>query len=473
MPKRRNVRTYLRLLIYCFFIYFNNNYIYPLKTDSIEIAIPNTVFHVNSFFCIELKINDNSDIKEPLFEKNIKFVIENECLEFIQTDFSNIYQGILIKNTYKLKQHGFFLLQPVILYENETILLNPVKIKIEPPLLSENTEFKWLIFNETHEPIKNITIGNTYIIALTGFFYKGNSDNRNNVKNIDIIYQAPENAILESAEISENKFKNKIEAGWHCVKFFYWIPLKHGYQLLPQPIINLNKEDALNKKTISIMPEKVFVEQSARRFLKSKHNEKIKQNISPPVEPSRTTTENTFANYSKQKKLREEFEYKKVTAKKIAELRTAESKTFHPFKIKLERKNLEKNIGILSSFSAPPLLIKYSLYIFFIILIIFLIIMHKIIKRKKIISVFIFISLTLFFICILYFNFIAIKQAQLKVFIPEDINSNFAIYHIPETTGIFAGELEIGETVLILYETHGWAKIKKSNGTIGWKQIWY
>ena len=284
---------------------------------------------------------------------------------------------------------------------------------------------------------------------------------------MDINCQAPEYSLLENA-VSITKFSTvKIEpitfdeTGWKAVACFLWTPLKAGDIGLPVPQINIASGSKDSRK--------IYVREQRVNVIKgSLGQEKISDDEKKAYE-SLSLALNTKKNELGQTKLKnhkENFEEKKEKASLIAELRTKESDSLFPRKIKNQRLEYEKDLNLKESFAVRSAILKKILWFLFFILL--LLSSYFFLYKKKNIGFKIFLILSLGLISALIFLYS--RQYERAVYIPLNSDESYLLYHIPETSGTIVSSLEIGETVIIKQKTSEWFFIEKKDGTGGWQK---
>ncbi len=452
----------IRLLI-LFFIVFNL-FLYGENNFPVNIEYTDEPLFIDSYFAVHITLNETlRDYKNKL--QFSKLHIEDPCLEFIETETEKLYNGIIIKNKYKLKKAGIFVLKPKLKSGSWIIKLKDFSITVEPPILSAKTEFKWKIFSEKNKQIKAALQGKTYLLVLTGFFYNPNTEKNNHIS--EILCQAPENSILEVCSINDVPVTPPQDYGWQNLACFYWTPIAVGEQPLPEPNLIIKANDKSPERII-ISSETIFVYPAAS-LQKKENTEALIANESLRHALDSNSVKKNNLNF-----LNSDFEIIKTKAAKIADLRLKESKQLFTFKIKNNRLNIEKELGIKESFTVYPVFLKkisFILSFFFIFLSCFVVALNKIKKRKLFsFSIVLFIVPALFLFCIHAYLF-ADSYYQKAVYVPQDTSTVNFIYHIPELSGTAASELKPGETVIIKKKTGLWVYVEKTDKTGGWKLI--
>ena len=102
----------------------------------------------------------------------------------------------------------------------------------------------------------------------------------------------------------------------------------------------------------------------------------------------------------------------------------------------------------------------------------FLILLVAVIRVKKKRYSILSIGAALCFFGLSVYLFAEGKNAR-AVFVPDSEQGEAVLYHIPEVSGTAAGELLIGETVLIVREIGEWVYVRKNDGMGGWFQKKY
>ena len=455
----------IRLLILFFLFSFYAGYIYAEIEEDIELSFSSSPLFIDSFFEVKIKLDEysfrSSDVPKLII------LDEDEALEFLDSGINSLYGGILITNKYRLKKIGNFELIPYLSLGKKQTKLKNFSIQVEPPALSKDTMFKWKILDAvSYSPAKKIVQGKKYLIVLMGFFYDHFKD-EGKASGLDINCQAPEDSILETGVNIKESDTSKIERttldeiGWKAVAFFLWTPLKAGDIGLPVPQISITSESKGSRK-IYVREQRVNVIEG------SIEQEKISDDEKKAYE-SLNLALNTKKNELGQTKLKnhkENFEEKKEKASLIAELRTKESGSLFPGKIKNQRLEYEKDLNLKESFAVRSAILKKILWFLFFILL--LLSSYFFLYKKKNIGFKIFLILSLGLISALIFLYS--RQYERAVYIPLNSDESYLLYHIPETSGTIVSSLEIGETVIIKQKTSEWFFIEKKDGTGGWQK---
>ena len=462
---RKQATSGIRLLILFFLFSFYAGYIYAEIEEDIELSFSSSPLFIDSFFEVKIKLDEYSYKSSD--EPKLIILDEDEALEFLDSSINSLYGGILITNKYRLKKIGNFELIPYLSLGKKQTKLKNFSIQVEPPALSKDTMFKWKILDAvSYSPVENIVQGKKYLIVLMGFFYD-HFQGEGRASGLDINCQAPEYSLLENA-VSITKFSTvKIEpitpdeTGWKAVASFLWTPLKAGDIGLPVPQISITSESKDSRK-IYVREQRVNVIEG------SIEHEKISDDEKKAYE-SLSLALNTKKNELGQTKLKnhkENFEEKKEKASLIAELRTKESDSLFPRKIKNQRLEYEKDLSLKESFAVRSAILKKILcFLFFILL---LLSSYFFLYKKKNIGFKIFLILSLGLISALIFLYS--RQYERAVYRPLNYDESYLLYHIPETSGTIVSSLEIGETVIIKQKTSEWVFIEKKDGTGGWQK---
>ena len=462
---RKQAASGIRLLILFFLFSFYSGYIYAEVEEDMELSFSSSPLFIDSVFEVKIKLDEYSYKSSD--EPKLIILDEDEALEFLDSTINSLYGGILITNKYRLKKIGNFELIPYLsLGKNQTKLKN-FSIQVEPPALSKDTMFKWKILDAvSYSPVENIVQGKKYLIVLMGFFYD-HFQGEGRASGLDINCQAPEDSLLENA-VSITKFSTvKIEpitfdeTGWKAVASFLWTPLKAGNIGLPMPQISIASESKDSRK-IYVREQRVNVIEG------SLEQEKISDDEKKAYE-SLGLALNTKKNELVQTKLKnhkENFEEKKDRALLIAELRTKESDSLFPRKIKNQRLEYEKDLSLKESFAVRSAILKKILWFLFFIFL--LLSSYFFLYKKKNIGFKIFLILSLGLISA--FIFLHSRQYERAVYRPLNYDEPYLLYHIPETNGTVVSSLEIGETVIIKQKTSEWVFIEKKDGTGGWQK---
>ena len=462
---RKQAASGIRLLILFFLFSFYSGYIYAEVEEDMELSFSSSPLFIDSVFEVKIKLDEYSYKSSD--EPKLIILDEDEALEFLDSGINSLYGGILITNKYRLKKIGNFELIPYLsLGKNQTKLKN-FSIQVEPPALSKDTMFKWKILDAvSYSPVENIVQGKKYLIVLMGFFYD-HFQGEGRASGLDINCQAPEYSLLENA-VSITKFSTvKIEpitpdeTGWKAVASFLWTPLKAGDIGLPVPQISITSESKDSRK-IYVREQRVNVIEG------SIEHEKISDDEKKAYE-SLGLALNTKKNELSQTTLKnhkENFEEKKEKALLIAELRTKESDSLFPRKIKNQRLEYEKDLSLKESFAVRSAILKKILWFLFFIFL--LLSSYFFLYKKKNIGFKIFLILSLSLISALIFLYS--RQYERAVYIPLNYDESYLLYHIPETSGTVVSSLEIGETVIIKQKTSEWVFIEKKDGIGGWQK---
>ena len=462
---RKQAASGIRLLILFFLFSFYSGYIYAEVEEDMELSFSSSPLFIDSVFEVKIKLDEYSYKSSD--EPKLIILDEDEALEFLDSSINSLYGGILITNKYKLKKVGNFELIPHLsLGKNQTKLKN-FSIQVEPPALSKDTMFKWKILDAvSYSPVENIVQGKKYLIVLMGFFYD-HFQGEGRASGLDINCQAPEDSILENA-VSITKFSTvKIEPitfdeiGWKAVACFLWTPLKAGNIGLPMPQISIASESKSSRK-IYVREQRVSVlEGSIEQEKISDDEKKAYESLSLAL-----NTKKNELSKTKLKNHKENFEEKKEKASLIAELRTKESDSLFPRKIKNQRLEYEKDLNLKESFAVRSAILKKILcFLFFILL---LLSSYFFLYKKENIGFKIFLILSLGLISALIFLYS--RQYERAVYRPLNYDESYLLYHIPETSGTIVSSLEIGETVIIKQKTSEWFFIEKKDGTGGWQK---
>ncbi|UTC90300.1 hypothetical protein E4N87_06190 [Treponema denticola] len=462
---RKQAASGIRLLILFFLFSFYSGYTYAEVEEDLELSFSSSPLFIDSFFEVKIKLDEysfrSSDVPKLII------LDEGEALEFLDSGINSLYGGILITNKYRLKKIGNFELIPYLsLGKNQTKLKN-FSIQVEPPALSKDTMFKWKILDAvSYSPVENIVQGKKYLIVLMGFFYD-HFQGEGRTSGLDINCQAPEDSLLENA-VSITKFSTvKIEpitfdeTGWKAVASFLWTPLKAGNIGLPVPQISIASGSKDSRK-IYVREQRVSVlEGSIEQEKISDDEKKAYESLSFAL-----NTKKNELGQTKLKNHKENFEEKKEKASLIAELRTKESDSLFPRKIKNQRLEYEKDLNLKESFAVRSAILKKILWFLFFILL--LLSSYFFLYKKKNIGFKIFLILSLGLISALIFLYS--RQYERAVYRPLNYDESYLLYHIPETSGTIVSSLEIGETVIIKQKTSEWFFIEKKDGTGGWQK---
>ena len=462
---RKQAASGIRLLILFFLFSFYAGYIYAEIEEDIELSFSSSPLFIDSFFEVKIKLDEysfrSSDVPKLII------LDEDEALEFLDSGINSLYGGILITNKYRLKKIGNFELIPYLSLGKKQTKLKNFSIQVEPPALSKDTMFKWKILDAvSYSPAKKIVQGKKYLIVLMGFFYD-HFKGEGRASGLDINCQAPEDSILETGVNIKESDTSKIERttldeiGWKAVAFFLWTPLKAGDISLPVPQISITSESKDSRK-IYVREQRVNVMEG------SIEQEKISDDEKKAYE-SLGLALNTKKNELSQTTLKnhkENFEEKKEKALLIAELRTKESDSLFPRKIKNQRLEYEKDLSLKESFAVRSAILKKILWFLFFIFL--LLSSYFFLYKKKNIGFKIFLILSLGLISVLIFLYS--RQYERAVYRPLNYDESYLLYHIPETSGTIVSSLEIGETVIIKQKTSEWVFIEKKDGTGGWQK---
>ena len=462
---RKQAASGIRLLILFFLFSFYSGYTYAEVEEDLELSFSSSPLFIDSVFEVKIKLDEYSYKSSD--EPKLIILDEDEALEFLDSGINSLYGGILITNKYKLKKVGNFELIPYLsLGKNQTKLKN-FSIQVEPPALSKDTMFKWKILDAvSYSPVENIVQGKKYLIVLMGFFYD-HFQGEGRASGLDINCQAPEDSLLENA-VSITKFSTvKIEpitfdeTGWKAVASFLWTPLKAGNIGLPMPQISIASESKDSRK-IYVREQRVnVIEGSLEQEKISDDEKKAYESLGLAL-----NTKKNEISQTKMKNHKENFEEKKDRALLIAELRTKESDSLFPRKIKNQRLEYEKDLNLKESFAVRSAILKKILWFLFFILL--LLSSYFFLYKKKNIGFKIFLILSLGLISALIFLYS--RQYERAVYIPLNYDESYLLYHIPETSGTIVSSLEIGETVIIKQKTSEWFFIEKKDGTGGWQK---
>lgn len=461
METKRNGRFIgIRLLIVFILLFFDLSFAHAITEDDVELSVSASPLFIDSIFEVKIKLDEYYSTSEL---PKLIILDEEECLEFLDSGVSSLYGGILITNKYKLKKIGSFLLIPYLSLGNYQTKLKSFSIKAEPPILSADTMFKWKILDAgTYLPPKAVVQGKKYLIVLMGFFY--DDFQGTGVQSVlDINCQAPEDSILERASNIKPDNSFIAESGWRSVSYFFWTPLKAGEKKLPRPQISLASESKIPRK---IYMEEQGVSVGYGNFEKKEKTEEEKKALESLKAALDTGNKSVFQtkDLSTSKK---DFEKKKETALKIAQLRSKEAFTLFSKETKIKRAEYEKELRLKDSFPVrSSILQKIFLILFFILLagILYFIIFYK--KEKIALIIFLIIS----FIVLSVFIFFYWRQPERAMYLPLEYDSQRAVYHIPEKSGTIVSTLEVGETVIIRQKTYEWFFIEKRDGTGGWQK---
>ena len=462
---RKQAASGIRLLILFFLFSFYPGYIYAEVEEDMELSFSSSPLFIDSVFEVKIKLDEYSYKSSD--EPKLIILDENEALEFLDSGINSLYGGILITNKYRLKKIGRFELIPHLsLGKNQTKLKN-FSIQVQPPALSKDTMFKWKILDAvSYSSVENIVQGKKYLIVLMGFFYDY-FQGEGRASGLDINCQAPEDSLLENA-VSITKFSTaKIEpitfdeTGWKAVASFLWTPLKAGDIGLPVPQISIASESKDSRK-IYVREQRVnVIEGSIEQEKISDDEKKAYESLSLAL-----NTKKNELSKTKLKNHKENFEEKKEKASLIAELRTKESDSLFPRKIKNQRLEYERELNLKESFAVRPAILKKILWFLFFILL--LLSSYFFLYKKKNIGFKIFLILSLGLISVLIFLYS--RQYERAVYRPLNYDESYLLYHIPETSGTIVSSLEIGETVIIKQKTSEWFFIEKKDGTGGWQK---
>ncbi|MGF7108834.1 hypothetical protein [Treponema pedis] len=461
---RRKKSRRIRFLILCFI--FLNFILYSETKTLPQPEFQNDVLFLNSFFTAQIKLDADS-FSDNEFLKFPQLVIEDAALELVESEASKLYDGILIKNKYKLKKTGDFTLEPKLILGKKIKKLNKFSIYVEPPELSVNTKFKWKIFSDKNKPVLETVKGGRYKIVLFGFFYIPNTK-INSIPFWEVNCQPPENSILETCGNENLTYFLFSEQGWKPVGCFYWTPLESGEQRLPSPVLSIPSKNNTVEKTF-IPAEKIFVRNAGIVQTDEFLNDEI----------AKKTLEKTFdgnLDVSENSRQNKNIDFKTLTekAKLIAELRQQEAKFIFPMKIKNRRLEIEKELNIIQSFSVTSIVLKKAglilLFLFiFVICIVFALNKKK--NQKSFNFVFTVCIVCVFFLIAVCLYFFINGKYKKAVYVPSSEKKSRFIYQIPEVSGTAAGELKIGETVIIKKQNAFWLYVEKSDKTSGWKDI--
>ena len=462
---RKQAASGIRLLILFFLFSFYAGYIYAEIEEDIELSFSSSPLFIDSFFEVKIKLDEYSYKSSD--EPKLIILDEDEALEFLDSGINSLYGGILITNKYRLKKIGNFELIPYLSLGKKQTKLKNFSIQVEPPALSKDTMFKWKILDAvSYSSVENIIQGKKYLIVLMGFFYD-HFQGGSRASGLDINCQAPEYSLLENA-VSITKFSTvKIEpitfdeTGWKAVASFLWTPLKAGDIGLPVPQISITSESKDSRK-IYVREQRVSVlEGSIEQEKISDDEKKAYESLGLAL-----NTKKNELSKTKLKNHKENFEEKKEKALLIAELRTKESDSLFPRKIKNQRLEYEKDLSLKESFAVRSAILKKILWFLFFIFL--LLSSYFFLYKKKNIGFKIFLILSLGLISA--FIFLHSRQYERAVYRPLNYDEPYLLYHIPETNGTVVSSLEIGETVIIKQKTSEWVFIEKKDGTGGWQK---
>ncbi len=462
---RKQAASGIRLLILFFLFSFYSGYIYAEVEEDMELSFSSSPLFIDSVFEVKIKLDEysfrSSDVPKLII------LDEDEALEFLDSGINSLYGGILITNKYRLKKIGNFELIPYLSLGKKQTKLKNFSIQVEPPALSKDTMFKWKILDAvSYSPVENIVQGKKYLIVLMGFFYDY-FQGEGRASGLDINCQAPEYSLLETAAGIKKSGTSKIEratldeTGWKAVACFLWTPLKAGDISLPVPQISIASESKSSRK-IYVREQRVSVlEGSIEQEKISDDEKKAYESLSLAL-----NTKKNELSKTKLKNHKENFEEKKEKASLIAELRTKESDSLFPRKIKNQRLEYEKDLNLKESFAVRSAILKKILWFLFFILL--LLSSYFFLYKKKNIGFKIFLILSLGLISALIFLYS--RQYERAVYRPLNYDESYLLYHIPETSGTIVSSLEIGETVIIKQKTSEWFFIEKKDGTGGWQK---
>ncbi|MGP1438026.1 MAG: SH3 domain-containing protein [Treponema sp.] len=378
---------------------------------------------------------------------------------FLSLETSSMFiehSNTVIENQYKIRKTGLVKLENILLYIEEYIIKVPtIELEVQANPLSKDTQFRVRVFKNTETDdiakknmyeydIKNsFIVGKEYFILIEGLFQKTNE------QHISVQYDLPTNAFIEKLKTFPLEFMQ--DETWNSISMFLWIPLKEGLQPLPKFNLNLDLSRTQEYKLTL---------------------EKLEVNVLPPEkkvplkDQSKEDFHNALNKILDEKKTVKQYTEKEVgIAKKIKLLREKERASFFQIKLQKERVKLEKELDLENSFST----FNYKIYILSILIaIIFLIgpIFIKIIKQKS----FNFYSILSFCIGILILIYTINTSDLREEYTFTDYIEYNNIYISPDISSTVLENINIGETVKIVYTSKDWIFIETRNNIRGWMQ---
>lgn len=441
----------IRLLTFLFACF-----LFAQEEEFAEINYASGILFLDSPFFIEIRLNDSSS-EYHVFANKPELKIEENNLQLEHSEIISAYGGLIIKNKYKINNIGKFEITPYIISKQNKKKLKTFSIRVEPPKLSVNTKFRWKIFSDKNIIADKVFQGKSYSLILEGFFY---SEKHEKNYESDINYKTPENSILENISLEDLNIKTEEEMGWVKISAFAWTPLKSGWQKLPASVIYTDIKNK-NNESINIAEEDIFVNKAVKSNQNKTYEEITAEHILKKALEIQTKKDTEKINRKKTN-----FDDRKKIAEKIFDLRNKESNSIFSNTAKNKRIELEASLGFDKTFQIyPSALKKITAAIFFFFILLTATIFTKKKNAKNIIFIFLFTALCSLG-CSIYL-FIDGKNLR-AVYIPSNEKDNNFIYHIPEFSGTVAGEIYIGETVLILRNSGTWFYIQKKDGTGGW-----
>ena len=460
-PKTSSVR-----LLAAGLFFFISGFVFSQEVKFAEVKYGEAPLFLNSYFFVEVKLNDGFPDYYK-FLKSPELKIEEDALYFESSTVSSAYGGLIIKNKYTLKKIGRFKLEPKIVSKKNKMKLDTFYVKVEPPPLSAHTVFRWKIFSDisdidTDKTADTVMQGIFYTIVLEGFFY---SDSDKDAPVLNINCSPPENTLLKEITADDFTLKPVSAAGWKKAAFFSWVPLKAGHQQLPEPVITVKKPGA-NVTRISMNRETIFVNANTKQFDGSDkitaEEKDAQKSLRQAMEIKKESPELHTAD------IKNNFETKKWIALEIAELRQKENRSFFSNAARLERIKHEKELDFDNTFPVYSSYLKKITFAVFLFLVLLIAVIRVKKKRYSILSI----GAALCFFGLSVYLFAEGKNAR-AVFVPDSEQGEAVLYHIPEVSGTAAGELLIGETVLIVRDIGEWVYVRKNDGMGGWFQKKY
>ena len=443
----KNRRLYIRLLI---FILIFNSLSYAQK------KIPNIKMEYSPLFptssdLLTLKFEIDAKTAEPI---NILLNDENNFL-ILQDSERYIEKGhTIILNTYKINKAGHLKLDNIFVsLGNKKIVQPSIELNITPPLLSKETLFRTRIFNNTTPPLElkegePLILGTPYLVFIEGYF-KIEKEQKINVE-----HNVLDNFFMESSKIERENIISK--DGWNTIYSTLLYPLKTGIQKLPSfnILISIN-----NIKDVRIMLEDKLIE--VRSGLGNINNE---------------DKDKKAFQHSLQKNLQKEKGYNKNNVEKIKmaceikELREKEQSYFFYASIKKRRLDIEKDMQLKNSFDP----FNYTWHLIYILIAISLILLSFIFmlltrkNKKKVLNIFNVLLFIIGLFLIFYRMFIADFREEYTLI---DDTKKYYVYMNPSDSSLYVDEINLGETIKIIYKTPPWCFIEKSDAGLGWVKL--
>lgn len=445
----KNKRLYIRLLGLIFISIFNS--LSYAQKEIPNIKIEYSPLSPSTSDLLALKFEIDAKITEPisilLNDKN-DFLILQQSKKYIERGHT------IVLNTYKINKAGCLRLDNIfLLLGNKKILQPAIELNVTPPLLSKETLFRTKIFNNTHPPTEikegeTLTLGTPYLLLIEGYF-KIEKEQKINVE-----CKVFDNFFIESAKIEDEKISSL--EGWNIVYSSLLYPLKTGIQKLPSFNIFLHID---NIKDVSIILEDKLIEVNSENDTTSgddKDKKAFQQNLQKHLQKE---------NGDNKKDVK-----RTKMACEIKALREKEQRYFFYASIRKRRLDIEKDMQLKNSFEPFNYTwhLVYILIAIIIILLSFIFILVARNNKKTALNMFNILLFIIGLFLIFYRMLIADFREEYTLI---DDTKKYYIYMSPSDSSSCIDEINLGETIKIIYKTAPWYFIEKNDTGVGWVKL--